>query len=178
MSQELKLIFETAQSHTDESATVKAYTLWTKSKHAITHAFPDLHKSAYYKQLQLYGTQKFWELTWIERLNHTSSLGETDQFINGCWAAMIDHQLNKLWPMLDTINEHTMSHLMALHRATNRIKGSKFHGIAVANRCICPGRLEGFIDIYADISSNGHVTKWATKSFLAENAIKQSRTKL
>ena len=172
MSNDIQLVFETAVPPSDENATIKAYTLWTKTKHAITHAFPDLHKGAYYKQIQLYGTQKFWELTWIERLNYTSSLGETDPYINSCWAAMIAYQLNKLWPHLDNINEHTMNHLVALHRATNRIKGSKFHGICVANKCIEPDHVEGFIDIYADISSNGYITRWATDSFLAKNAIK------
>ena len=172
MSSDQKLIFETTSIPANDTATVKAYTLWTKTKHAITHAFPDLHKSVYYKQIQMYGTQKFWELTWIERLNHTSSLGETDPFINGCWAAMIAYQLNNLWPHLDTVNEHTMNHLIALHRATDRIKGSRFHGISVANKCVGPDRLEGFIDIYADISGNNCINQWATDSFLAKNAVK------
>ena len=133
---ELKLTFTTKQLSSDEAATVKAFTLWTKSRHALTHAFPQLHESAYFKQIQLYGIQKFWELTWVERLLHTSTLGETDQFLNDCWAAMIDHQLTKLWPTLDCINEYNMNHLIAIHRATNIVNCSKFHGVSVASKCI------------------------------------------
>ena len=169
---EVKLTFTTEQLPVDEAATVKAFTLWAKSRHAVTHAFPNLHQSAYYKQIQLYGIQKFWELTWIDRLHHTSSLGETDHFINSCWAAMIDYQLTKLWPTLDHINEYNMNHLIAIHRATNKVKGSKFHGVSVASKCICPDHLEGFIDLYADITGNNYLTKWATECFLAKSAIK------
>ena len=176
MDKSVKLTFATATDPLDDEATVKAYTLWTKSKHAIIHAFPELHKSAYYKKIQLYGIQKFWELTWMERLHHTASLGEKDSFINNCWAAMIDYQLNKLWPKLDHIDTHSMNFLVAINNATNKVKGSKFHGVCVASRCLYPTGLEGFIDLYLDVSCNNYITKWAKDVFLPKNLLKKTRS--
>ena len=150
----------------DPMEAVKKYTLWTKASLAIDHAFPDIYKHIYYKKLVLYGAQKFWESTWYERYHTVKTLGESEPLINSCWAALIRYHLDQLWPVLDSPNSYHFDQLLAITRATNRIKGAKFHGLGLAIESKNPNETIGFIDIYQDITGTNHVTKWALTRFI------------
>ena len=161
----LNVTFSSDQSTLDASKTVTAHVLWLKCDHAIKHAFPTLTQTVYYKQLMLYGAQRYWETTWMERFHTARRLEDSVTENNLCWAALIKFYLDKLWPSLQGISDHQMEQLESIHQITNRIRGSRFQGIAVANQCISPTAIEGFIDIYPNITANEWISNWAKTVF-------------
>ena len=163
---DLEIKFKFTSQLKDPLEAIKKYTLWTKASTAINHAFPEICKHIYYKKLMLYGAQKFWETTWYERYHTVKTLGESDPLINSCWAALIRYHLDQLWPALDTQNPYHLDQLLAITRATNRIKGAKFHGLGLAIDSHNPTETMGFIDIYQDITGTNQITKWALNRFI------------
>ena len=162
----IKLAFTTKNAPDNEGSAVQAYVMWTKSHAAIMEAFPEVEKSEFYKLVQLHGIQRFWVSTWLDRFQAAKNIGESTKEVNHCWATMVLVFLDELWPKLDNITLPDLSKLIILHGLTNRIKGAKFHGLGIATPCYNPQRLEGFIDLYPDISSNEEITTWVKRNFL------------
>ena len=162
-----KIKFSSNSSQPPLNAT-RAYVMWTKSNHAITVAFPDVAKYSFHKKLMLYGAQKFWESTWFERYMTIKLIGEPEQLVNQCWASLIKYHLDILWPKLDDDNDQIMAQLTAIHQATNRIRGTKFHGLGLAIECKNPNCIEGFIDLYRDITATSNITSWTKDRFLTK----------
>ena len=157
----------TSKTAKDPVETTKAYVMWAKADQVIKEAFPNVSQYIYHKKLMLYGTQRFWESTWFDRYHTTKILGESDYHVNMCWASLIRYHLDIIWPRLDDDNHQIMAQLVALHQVTNRIKGAKFHGLGLAMECSNPNRVEGFIDLYRDITGTNQITTWAKEKFLA-----------
>ena len=169
MNVDKSFTFRSVKLPLDGGQTVKSYMMWVKSHAAIWQAFPAVNQSVYYKKIQLYGVQKFWMSTWFDRFRTTGQLGESVPEINECWASMLLYHLDEIWPMLDTITDGVLEQLTVIHRFTNRIKGAKFHGIAIATKCVAPDCIEGFLDLYSDIGSNEDITRWAARAFLPKH---------
>ena len=166
MNRNYSLTFRSLKLPDDGGQTLKAYMMWVKSHHSIWTAFPNVHKSAYFKRVHMHGIQNFWTSTWFERFVTSSQLGESTPEINNCWASLLLYYLDLMWPNLDSITDHTMDQLKAINRFTNRIKGARFHGLGIATKCLAPDCIEGFIDLYEDIGSNAELTAWITRVFL------------
>ena len=154
----------------DPNSKIQLYTLWMKADQTITHAFPDVHEYPYYKKLVLHGMQRFWESTWYERFTTAKLIGESEPVVNQCWASLIRHQLDSLWPELDGDNPSTLEQLSAINQITDRIKGSKMNGVGIAIQCNNPNNVEGFVDIFRDITSNSHIVAWANKKFMSSES--------
>ena len=140
--------------------------MWTKSHFAIWKTFPEVNKSEYYKRVQMFGLQPFWNITWFDRFVTTSSFGEASPEINACWATLMLYHLDQLWPQLDNISDDSLARLTIINRCTNRFKGAKSQGLAIATKCVDPNRLEGFIDLFEDVATNEEMLRWVTKQFL------------
>lgn len=161
--------FQTLQLPEDGGRTLKAYVMWIKSHHVLWSAFPTVNQSVYYKKVQMLGVQRFWTSTWMDRFHTACSLGESTAEINDCWASLLLHHLDNIWPQLDTLSDSSFENLTSIHRLTNRIKGAKLHGVGLATKCSNPDKLEGFVDLYEDIGATEDLTKWLVKTFLPQN---------
>ena len=160
------LVFRSDKLPTEGRKVVTAYMMWIKSHQTVWKAFPKVHHSGYYKKLQLQGVQRFWAATWFDRFRTVGRLGDSNLEVNHCWASLILHHLDELWPQLDNISEEAFIQLQIINKLTNRIQGTKLLGIGVATKCPTPDRMEGFIDLYADIAANEQLTKWVDKVFM------------
>ena len=157
----------------DGTLTVKAYVLWAKCKSATILAFPAAVQTKFYKELLMYGTQRSWLRTWIDRFKSSNSIGESEENVNNAWAALILHYLDKLWPKLDKMAPADWVQLEAIHTITNRIKGARLHGFGIGDKCTEPNRMEGFIDLVEDTSANQEFVDWVHKYFLTGKKEKQ-----
>ena len=166
MSVKHSLTFESTTKPKDGMLTVKAYTVWSKCKMAIVTAFPHATQTAFHKKLTMYGTQRFWLKTWVDRFKVTVSIGESDEEVNNAWAALILHYLDHLWPNLDHMTPANWVQLEAIHQLTDRIKGAKLHAFGIGETCVEPERMEGFIDIFEDHTTEQPLLDWVHKYFL------------
>ena len=78
------------------------------------------------------------------------------------------YHLDILWPKLDDGDAHTMSQVLAINQATNKIKGARFQGIGLTIELHDSGTIEGFIDIYRDITATTNITTWAKERFISK----------
>ena len=163
----LKLQFHSKGPISDHPKTLNAYTMWVKSRKALIDAFPQAHTTEFAQKLKLYGTQRYWLLTWLERFQQARTVGESDKETNHAWAALALHYLDQLWPQLDNPDENVLESLEAIHHLVNKIKGHKLVGVAISAECVAPRRIEGFIDLYENNSANATIMNWINNTFLA-----------
>ena len=163
----IKLQFRSKGPITDHPSTLDAYAMWIKSRKTLMDAFPQAHCTEFAQKLKLYGTQRYWLLTWLERFQQAKTIGESDKETNNAWAALALHYLDQLWPQLDNPAEQTVESLQAIHHLTNKIKGHKLVAIAISAECVAPKRIEGFIDLFENNSTNATIFNWIDNVFLA-----------
>ena len=162
----LQLQFNSNGPVLHQADVLNAYTIWVKSRKTLIDAFPTAHHTEFAQKLKLYGTQRYWLLTWIERFKQAKTIGESDQEVNNAWAALALHYLDQLWPQLDTPDEHVFELLTAIHHMTNKIKGHRLVAVGISAQCAAPTRIEGFIDLYENSTNNAKIFAWIDKTFL------------
>ena len=84
-----KWTFRTRIMPTDKVRATQSYATWVKCRSAVMDAFPDAYKHEFHHKLVLYGTQRMWFNTWIDRFKNTKDVGESELDINLCWANLI-----------------------------------------------------------------------------------------
>ena len=163
----LQLQFTTQGPIDDKQAVLRAYAVWTKCRKSLIDAFPSAHHTEFSQKLKLYGTQRYWLLTWLERFQQAKTMGESTEEVNNAWAALGLHYLDQIWPHLDKSEPHIIEQLDALHLMTNKIKGHKLVAAGIAAVCVRPDRMEGFIDIFDNATNNTKIFEWLERTFLA-----------
>ena len=152
----------------NEKEVLSSYTMWCKSKKVLTNGFPEVFQSEFYQKLQLYGIQRFWMRTWVERFQSTRTIGESDPEINNCWASLLILCLDQLWPNLDQLSPCDLELLNSINVLTDRIKGARLNAYSLATHCNSPNRVEGFIDLFEENSANEPLTQWVRTHFLKD----------
>ena len=165
MSVREKLVFH-SQANANEQDVLESYAMWCKSKKVITNAFPEVFQCEYYQKLQLYGIQRFWMRTWVDRFQTARTIEESDPDVNNCWASLLLVCLDQIWPNLDKPSACDRELLVAINALTDKIKGSRMHTYGLAALCDSPLRVEGFIDLFEDKTSNDSLVQWVRGHFL------------
>ena len=165
MSVSDKFTFHT-NANANEKEALASYTMWCKSKKVVTNAFPTVFQCEFYQKLQLFGVQRFWMRTWVDRFQTTKAIGESDEDINNCWASLLLLFLDQLWPRLDNLSPCDLELLNAINVVTDRIKGAKLNAYSLATTCNAPTRVEGFIDLFEDKTANEPLSQWIRNHFL------------
>ena len=145
--------------------TLKAYATWNKCHQVLKDAFPDARQTQFAQKLRLYGAQRYWLPTWLERFQMVKAIGEADESINNGWASLALHYLDQLWPKLDSPTEHQMEQLEAINQMTNKIKGHQLNAVGISARCLEPDSVEGFIDLFDENTENETTSAWAINTF-------------
>ena len=166
----VKLQFQSSGAVNDTQAALNAYATWTKCRKTLVDAFPQAHHTEFAQKLKLHGAQRYWLLTWLERFQHAKSIGESDEEVNNAWAALALHYLDQIWPQLDNPDTHVTEQLEAIHLMTNTIKGHKLVAIGIAAQCVAPQRIEGFIDLFDNVTSNNKIFQWIEATFMAKKS--------
>ena len=164
-----KLQFQSNGPVRDHATTLRVYTQWSKCRKTLIDAFPTAHHTEFAQKLKLYGTQRYWLLTWVERFQQSKTIGESDFEINNAWAALALHYLDQIWPHLDNPEPHITEQLDAIHQLTNKVKGHKLIAIGISAECVAPKRIEGFIDLFTNTTNNNDMIQWIENTFMPKS---------
>ena len=166
MSYRNRTQFVSTKATKNPQETLNVYTKWIKCQQVLKDAFPGARQTQFAQKLRLYGAQRYWLPTWIERFHRAKNVGEADLSINNGWATLALHYLDQIWPKLDSPAEHTLEQLEAINQLTNKIKGHQLNAAGISAVCLEPDRIEGFIDLFDDSTENEATTLWANTKFI------------